>query len=45
MNTCPECGEFAIKEFKGEAVILKCNNCGYEKAIVPEEKTKQTNLW
>ena len=44
MLKCLNCGFPLQRKYLGDALIEYCQKCGYEKAIIHEEKTRQTTL-
>jgi len=45
LRECPNCGGGLVTRFEGDAIIGTCPLCGYERAIKPEDNTKQTRLY
>jgi len=42
MRFCPKCGGFLVPIKKDGKDYLKCNKCGYERAMKEEEKKEYT---
>ncbi len=44
INKCPTCKIELSTKFTGDAKISYCSECGFERAIIPEDNTIQGTL-